>query len=712
MRAPLRTLALVSALLATSAWAQATRTWVSGVGDDGNPCSRTAPCRTFAGAISKTAAGGEVSTLGPGSFGSVTITKAITLDGLRAGARITASGSSGITINAPGAAVTLRHLEVMGLSGASVGIRFLAGAALHLEGVSVRGFARGVSFDPSLGGALFLRDVSLTGNTGEGLTVGSDGGTAAAVIERSSFQHNGTGLLAGPGAKVTVRGGAASGNVDAGVSLAAGDQGSVDLNLEGTSLTGNGVGLASSATGGAATARLSKALIAGNTVATTALTGEGRADSFGNNRIVGGSSAACPQDALSVSPASLPAGALDVPYPRTPFTAFGALGAPGFAQSGALPAGMTFAHGMLSGTPTHAGSYPLTVSATDGNGCTASAALTLEVACPGLSLEPDTVPAGTTGTDYGPVAFSFDGGGSGASTWSLDGGLPIGLGFDGGVLAGFPTEPGSFPFTLTVEDPAGCSTGRDYTLEIAAGAGFQPTTLALTSATPSSTYGEPISLSAVLTHAAGAPTGTVRLFEGSAKLGTATLADGGAAFEVSSLSAGTHTLTAIYSGDATFGGSRATGPELTVAQAGTSTTLGVQTGPDGALLIATVTSADSTPAGTVRFDEGSTSLGSAALDGAGTARLPISLARGSHTFTATYEGATNWKESTSDPVTYQVADGDAGTPDAGTPDGGTPPSLHEDTGCGCNQTGGGYPFALGMLALWAFARRERRPRAG
>src|SRR5258707_5392185 len=61
--------------------AQASRTWVSGVGDDANPCSRTAPCKTFAGAISKTAVGGEIDALDPGGVGAVTITKAITLDG-------------------------------------------------------------------------------------------------------------------------------------------------------------------------------------------------------------------------------------------------------------------------------------------------------------------------------------------------------------------------------------------------------------------------------------------------------------------------------------------------------------------------------------------------------------------------------------------------------------------------------------------------------
>src|SRR6201992_3254676 len=72
---------LVSTLWTAPAQAQASRTWVSGVGDDANPCSRTAPCKTFAGAISKTLAGGEIDALDPGGFGAVTITKAITIDG-------------------------------------------------------------------------------------------------------------------------------------------------------------------------------------------------------------------------------------------------------------------------------------------------------------------------------------------------------------------------------------------------------------------------------------------------------------------------------------------------------------------------------------------------------------------------------------------------------------------------------------------------------
>src|SRR5438046_8534053 len=98
----------------TAAFGQATRTWVSGVGDDANPCSRTAPCKTFAGAISKTATGGEISVLDPGGFGAVTITKPITIDGTGQIASILGSGTTGIIINTPGASdhVTIRNVKI------------------------------------------------------------------------------------------------------------------------------------------------------------------------------------------------------------------------------------------------------------------------------------------------------------------------------------------------------------------------------------------------------------------------------------------------------------------------------------------------------------------------------------------------------------------------------------------------------------------------
>src|SRR5258708_136683 len=87
--------------LVVPAHAQATRTWVSGVGDDANPCSRTAPCKTFAGSISKTAAGGYINCLDPGGFGAVTITKSITIQCDEEIGHIVSSGVNGIIVNTP-----------------------------------------------------------------------------------------------------------------------------------------------------------------------------------------------------------------------------------------------------------------------------------------------------------------------------------------------------------------------------------------------------------------------------------------------------------------------------------------------------------------------------------------------------------------------------------------------------------------------------------
>ena len=131
-------LATVMGLCATQAGAQATRTWVSGVGDDVNPCSRTAPCKTFAGAISKTASGGEINALDPAGYGAVTITKPITIDGGSEFASVLASATNGIVVNiastSPTPNVVLRNLSVNG-----------AGATLGLTGINVAGGAVSLS---------------------------------------------------------------------------------------------------------------------------------------------------------------------------------------------------------------------------------------------------------------------------------------------------------------------------------------------------------------------------------------------------------------------------------------------------------------------------------------------------------------------------------------------------------------------------------------
>jgi len=132
---------VVGWIFCPAAQAQATRTWVSGVGDDANPCSRTAPCKTFAGAISKTAAGGEISVLDPGGFGAVTITKAITINGDGTLSSILAAGTNGVIVNAGvNDKVILRNLSINGAGTGINGIRYLAGRLLRVENCTIYGF--------------------------------------------------------------------------------------------------------------------------------------------------------------------------------------------------------------------------------------------------------------------------------------------------------------------------------------------------------------------------------------------------------------------------------------------------------------------------------------------------------------------------------------------------------------------------------------------
>src|SRR5262245_41738478 len=133
----------VPTLPADPARAQATGTWVSGVGDDANPCSRTAPCKTFAGAISKTATNGEIRCLDPGGFGSVTITKSITIDCHEIPAFIIA-GTSCIVINVAAGdvqqTVRLRNLNCNGLKVSTQGVNILAAKAVFLDDMRIDGF--------------------------------------------------------------------------------------------------------------------------------------------------------------------------------------------------------------------------------------------------------------------------------------------------------------------------------------------------------------------------------------------------------------------------------------------------------------------------------------------------------------------------------------------------------------------------------------------
>lgn len=156
------------ACYAAPASAQATRTWVSGVGDDANPCSRTAPCKTFAGAISKTAAGGEINCLDPGGFGALTITKAITLQCDGTMGSVLVAGTNGIVVAAgPTDQVTINGLEIEGLkqtgNGGLNGLRFISGAALFVHKVQIRNFNNsGIDIEPSASAKIYIDECYIT----------------------------------------------------------------------------------------------------------------------------------------------------------------------------------------------------------------------------------------------------------------------------------------------------------------------------------------------------------------------------------------------------------------------------------------------------------------------------------------------------------------------------------------------------------------------
>jgi hypothetical protein len=223
------TMICIPLLVPTPAHAQATRTWVSGVGDDANPCSRTAPCKTFAGAISKTAAGGEINCLDSGGFGALTITKAISVICESVVAGVLASATNGIIVNA-GAndVIVLRGLDIDGIGTGLNGIRFLAEAALHVQNCQIRNFKGaspngfGIQFAPSAAAEFYVMDTVISssgiGTTGGGINIQPSGaGSARVMLNRISVDNNvngikGDGTGSTGGIRISIRDSQSSGN--------------------------------------------------------------------------------------------------------------------------------------------------------------------------------------------------------------------------------------------------------------------------------------------------------------------------------------------------------------------------------------------------------------------------------------------------------------------------------------------------------------------
>jgi len=288
-------------LTATPANAQATRTWVSGVGDDVNPCSRTAPCKTFAGAISKTAAGGEINCLDPGGYGTLTVTKSITIDCRGTlGSTLNSGGINGFNINdsatgTPGTIiVTLRNIAING-AGTTLGlngIRFISGARLTVENVTIQNQSgAGISIANGSGAA----QVHVTNTTIGGSTAASEAGVrvqptgaATASLTLNNVEMVGnfrgldmitTGTTAGNTAILS--GVTINVSTDNGINVQT-NANAANVMIENSRITNNlrGIVLA----GAGATARLGSSVVMGNGPA-TAVSGGATVLSYRNSQI-------------------------------------------------------------------------------------------------------------------------------------------------------------------------------------------------------------------------------------------------------------------------------------------------------------------------------------------------------------------------------------------------------------------------------------------
>jgi len=265
---------------------QASRTWVSGVGDDANPCSRTAPCKTFAGAISKTAPGGEIDALDPAGFGAVTITKAITIDGGGGQvASVLVSGTNGIVV-AAGAndVVILRNLRIAGIGSGLNGVRFLSGKDLNVENCFIFGFTQNgidIALNQATPASAHIIDTLLKNNAGSGIRVANAvTPNVQVVVEHTRVILDNIGIEANTNSRVVVNHSAAESATSDGIKASA-PTAQMTISNTDASYNGNGVTAASGSSVNIAFSSLAYNVTCSLNNASSTL------GTFGNNRIAG-----------------------------------------------------------------------------------------------------------------------------------------------------------------------------------------------------------------------------------------------------------------------------------------------------------------------------------------------------------------------------------------------------------------------------------------
>ena len=280
--------------VSSSASAQASRTWVSGVGDDANPCSRTAPCKTWAGAISKTAACGEIDALDPGGFGAVTITKSITLDGTGTFASILASLTTGIIINAASTdVITIRGISINGFCNGIRGMNILQAKTVNIEDCVIFRFAgEGILVNETSDLRLNVRNTVIRDNTGDGISTVTSSGTLKirTTLEHVSLIGNGNGLHARSGSLVTARNSVFSNNTNHGIfadAVAANASVVFAHANQISSNGGNGVRAGNAGNIGTSGVEISQNMIDANVGSGISISTNGLINTFSNNSIQG-----------------------------------------------------------------------------------------------------------------------------------------------------------------------------------------------------------------------------------------------------------------------------------------------------------------------------------------------------------------------------------------------------------------------------------------
>lgn len=239
---------------ATPANAQASRTWVSGLGDDINACSRTAPCKTFSSAISKTLTGGEINCLDPGGYGTLTITKSITVDCHDVMGSVVAAGVPGIIINLDSAAnmiVRLRNINLNGLLSGTKGISIIgtganaADNAISIEDCLLDGWTQFGIQNSAIGGRLVIKNTTVRNNFGTGVGIASSTGTSTvkATLDNVTVFDSNFGFAFGNGAQAIMKNSISSGNSTGGVEA----DGGATVTVVSSIISGNAMGIQANA---------------------------------------------------------------------------------------------------------------------------------------------------------------------------------------------------------------------------------------------------------------------------------------------------------------------------------------------------------------------------------------------------------------------------------------------------------------------------------